>query len=153
MWFSGLSARLWTKALPFRFPVRAHAWFRARFPVRGAWEAATHWCLCPSLSPFLSLSLKIQIKKPSELENFPGFYHFPQVFTTIFSRPNSKAAVKTPDPTWTCQARNGAASWGSQVQLSPSLAAWNQEDPVNHCETEPLGNSPSHPWLMAGFTE
>ena len=32
---------------------------RARSPVVGAWEAPTHWCFSPSLSPSLPLSLKI----------------------------------------------------------------------------------------------
>ena len=32
---------------------------RARSPLGGAWEATTHWCFSPSLSPSLPLSLKI----------------------------------------------------------------------------------------------
>ena len=43
VWLSRLSASLRTKGLPVRFPVRA-------------WEAATHWCFFPSLSPSLPLS-------------------------------------------------------------------------------------------------
>ena len=31
-------------------------WLWARFPVGGTWEATTHWCFCPSLSPSLPLS-------------------------------------------------------------------------------------------------
>ena len=40
---------------------------QARSPVGGAWEATTHWCLSPSLSPSLPLSLKIN--KTSSLKN------------------------------------------------------------------------------------
>ena len=32
---------------------------QARSPVGGIWEATTHWCFSPSLSPSLLLSLKI----------------------------------------------------------------------------------------------
>ena len=31
----------------------------ARSPIGGTWEAITHWCVSPSLSPSLPLSLKI----------------------------------------------------------------------------------------------
>ena len=34
-------------------------WLQARSPVGGMWEATTHWCFSPSLSPSLPLSLKI----------------------------------------------------------------------------------------------
>ena len=57
MWFSGLSAGLWTKVSLVRFPVRAHAWVAGRGQVGGMWEATTNWCFSPSISP--SLSLKI----------------------------------------------------------------------------------------------
>ena len=33
---------------------------QARSPVGGAWEATTHWCFSPSLSPSLLFSLKIK---------------------------------------------------------------------------------------------
>ena len=35
----------------------------AKFPVWGAWEATTHWCFSPSLSPSLPLCIKIKINK------------------------------------------------------------------------------------------
>ena len=59
VWLSGLSTGLQTKGSPFRFPVRAHPSCRPRSPVRGTQEATTLWCFSPSLSPFLSLCLKI----------------------------------------------------------------------------------------------
>ena len=41
VWLSGLSAGLWTKESPVRFPVRAHAWVQARSSGGDAWEATT----------------------------------------------------------------------------------------------------------------
>ena len=43
-----------------QFPVRAHSWVACQFPSRGCmWEATTHWCFTPTLSPSLPLCLKI----------------------------------------------------------------------------------------------
>ena len=54
--------------------------FRVRSPVGGTWEATTHWCFSPSLSPFLPLSLKTnKIKK--NIKNFflKRHKHLPKV--------------------------------------------------------------------------
>ena len=53
VWLNGLSASLWTKGSLVWFPVRAHAWVAGQTPLGGAWEATTHWCFSPSLSPSL----------------------------------------------------------------------------------------------------
>ena len=57
MWLSALSAGLQTKGLLVHFPARAHAWVAGHVPSRGrgTWEASTHWCFSPSLSPSLPL--------------------------------------------------------------------------------------------------
>ena len=34
--------RLWNKGLPFRFPVRAHAWVAGQVPSTGRWRSNTH---------------------------------------------------------------------------------------------------------------
>ena len=71
VWLSGLSAGLWTKGLMVQFPSGHMPGFRARFPVRGAWEATTHWCFSPSLSVSLPLSLKMNksLKKKKKDKN------------------------------------------------------------------------------------
>ena len=69
VWFSGLSASLWTKGLPVQFPVRAHAWLWARSPDGGVWEATTHWCFSPSLP----LPLKINTSLKMFIEYFPRY--------------------------------------------------------------------------------
>ena len=42
---------------------------QARSPVGGAWEATTHWCFSPSLSPLLPLSIKRK-KEKEKKENW-----------------------------------------------------------------------------------
>ena len=60
VWLSGLSASLWTKGSPVQFLVRAHASAASQVPSWGyVREATTHWCFSASLSPSLSLSLKV----------------------------------------------------------------------------------------------
>ena len=59
VWLSGLSAGLWTKGLRFDSQSGHMPGLWARSPVGGTWEAMTHWCFSPSLSPSLLLSLKI----------------------------------------------------------------------------------------------
>ena len=53
-----IECRLQTKGLPVQFPVRAHAWVVGQVP-SGGHMRGNHTCFSPSLSPFLSLSLKI----------------------------------------------------------------------------------------------
>ena len=43
---------------------------RPRSPVEGTWEATTHWCFSPSLSPSLSLSINKSSFKKEENESF-----------------------------------------------------------------------------------
>ena len=51
-----------TKGLPVQFPVRAHAWISGQVPRGATWEATTHWCFSPSLSPSLPISENKQIR-------------------------------------------------------------------------------------------
>ena len=59
VWLSGLSTSLPTERFLVWLPARARAWVRARSPVGSVWEATTRWCFSPSLSPSLTLSLKV----------------------------------------------------------------------------------------------
>ena len=56
VWLSELSAGLWTTGSLVRFPIRILAWVVGQVPSRGRWEATTHWCFSPSLSPSFPLS-------------------------------------------------------------------------------------------------
>ena len=52
-------ASLWTKGCQFNSQSGHMPGLQARTPVRGTWEATTHCCFSPSLSPSFPLSLKI----------------------------------------------------------------------------------------------
>ena len=66
-WFSGLGVIPQSKRSPVQFLVRAHAWVAGSVP----WKrqpinvSLSHQCFSPSLSPSLTLSLKINFKKGS----------------------------------------------------------------------------------------
>ena len=57
IWLSALSVDLWTKGLPVRFPVRAHAWIVGQVLQLGACERQPHIDDSPTLflPPFPSL--------------------------------------------------------------------------------------------------
>ena len=63
VWLSGLSTGLRTKGLQVWFLVRAHVWVTGQVSSGGMWEAPTHWCFSPSLSPSLPLSENKILKK------------------------------------------------------------------------------------------
>ena len=70
VWLNGLAVILWTKRSPVRFLVRTHAWVGARSPVRSMREA-TDQCFSPFLSPFPTLSLKLNQILKREGEESP----------------------------------------------------------------------------------
>ena len=61
MWFSWLGVVLQNERSQVRFPVRAHAWVVDSVPSQGMREETDH-CFSSSLSPSLTLSLKINNK-------------------------------------------------------------------------------------------
>ena len=69
VWLSGLSASLWTKRSPVQFPDGVHVWVVVPGPPLRACEkqpinvSLAHWCLSPSPSPSLPLSLINKIFK------------------------------------------------------------------------------------------
>ena len=66
---------------------------RARSPVGGAWEATTHWCFSPSLSPSFPLFLKINKILKKKENKTP--YHSPQALVLLptFSPSSSHTVI------------------------------------------------------------
>ena len=58
VWLSGLSARLRTKRLPVRIPVRDSTWIAGQVPCWVCVESLVRQGFSPSLSPVLPFSLK-----------------------------------------------------------------------------------------------
>ena len=63
----------------------------ARSPVGDMWEATTHWCFSPSLSPSLALSLKINKYIPKKKRKLCSRRNLKMAFT------NGSQAQQTPN--------------------------------------------------------
>ena len=74
MQLSGLSARLWTKGLPVRFPVRAHAWVSDQVP-RGGHGRSNH-----TLMFFFPFFLFSPLSKKKQIKYFKKYILFNLAF-------------------------------------------------------------------------
>lgn len=71
-----------------------------------------------------------------------------------FSRPSLKNFSENTGPHQdSARPGTGHHACGTQVQLDPSLVAWNQKDPINHWETVCLSHSPVRHLLTTTLIE